>query len=259
MLKLTLTTIAAPLLVLCLGATVTRAQPSRVFVAAQGLDSSPCTFAQPCRSFQKGHDAVAAGGEIDVLDPAGYGAVTITKAISIQGHGFAGIAAPGSNAITINAGTADKVNLRWLLIDGIGTGGHGIALNTGASLSIQDCLIRNVGSGSGVVFVPSASSNLSVSNTVISDHSGNGVYVAPTGSGTVNVVLDHVEMGNTESDPDTTGYLPSAPRAPGPSKSPSATAWPRTVARMELLSCRTRRQPSSWCGTPRSPTMACLD
>ena len=75
-----------------LAAPPAEAQPTRVFVAAQGLDTNPCTFAQPCRTFQKAHDTVAAGGEIDVLDPAGYGTVLISKAISIQGHGFAGIA-----------------------------------------------------------------------------------------------------------------------------------------------------------------------
>src|SRR5262245_2868298 len=79
---------------------------TRVFVAAQGSDGNPCTFALPCRTFQHAHDTVAAGGEIDVLDPAGYGALTIRKAISIQGHGFAGISvtAPAVDAISIFAG-----------------------------------------------------------------------------------------------------------------------------------------------------------
>src|SRR5262245_53802148 len=78
------------------------AQPLRVFVAAQGSDTNPCTFAAPCRTFQKAHDTVAADGEIDVLDPAGYGAVTISKSISIQGHDFSGITAPsGGVAITV--------------------------------------------------------------------------------------------------------------------------------------------------------------
>ena len=73
---------AATLLTLSLGAGAAQAQ-TRVFVAAQGSDSNPCTFAAPCRTFQHAHDMVAAGGEIDVLDPAGYGAVIITKSISI--------------------------------------------------------------------------------------------------------------------------------------------------------------------------------
>src|ERR1022692_1938283 len=102
--------IAALLATVALCAAPAQAQPSRVFVAAQGSDTSPCTFAQPCRTFQQAHDTVAVGGEIDVLDPAGYGAVTISKAISIQGHGFSGISVSTFiDAMTINAGTTDKV------------------------------------------------------------------------------------------------------------------------------------------------------
>ena len=73
---------AAVLIVGALQASPTLAQ-TRVFVAAQGADSNPCTFAMPCRTFQHAHDVVAPNGEIDVLDPAGYGALVITKSISI--------------------------------------------------------------------------------------------------------------------------------------------------------------------------------
>src|SRR5438477_3835611 len=108
----------ATLLICAFSAVPSHAQ-SRVFVAAQGSDTNPCTFAAPCRTFQHAHDTVAANGEIDVLDPAGYGTVVINKSISIQGHGFAGIAAPNSaTAIVINAGSSDKINLRGLLLDG---------------------------------------------------------------------------------------------------------------------------------------------
>src|SRR5271169_5317754 len=90
---------------------------SRVFVAAQGSDGNPCTFGAPCRTFQHAHDTVAAGGEIDVLDPAGYGAVSITKSISIQGHGFSGVSVgSGGTGITISAGASGTVGLYGLLI-----------------------------------------------------------------------------------------------------------------------------------------------
>src|SRR5262245_64834593 len=101
--KLTFTAIAASLLAFSLIPDPAQAQ-NRVFVAAQGSDANPCSFALPCRTFQHAHDVVAVKGEIDVLDPAGYGALNITKSISIQGHGFAGISASSGNAITINAG-----------------------------------------------------------------------------------------------------------------------------------------------------------
>jgi hypothetical protein len=137
---------------------------SRVFVAAQGSDSNPCTFAQPCRSFQVAHNTVAAGGEVDVLDPADYGALTITKSISIQGHGFAGIAVASGDGITINAGASDKISLRGLLIDGVGTGTNGITFNSGGSLDLQNSLIRNF-TGDGIAFLPTGSSTLIVSDT----------------------------------------------------------------------------------------------
>src|ERR1700730_7017285 len=133
----------ALLAIVSLNLTPAQAQPAKVFVAAQGSDSNPCTFAQSCLSFQHAHDTVAAGGVIDVLGPADYGVVTITKAISIQGHGFAGLAVTSGNGITINAGASDKVSLRGLLIDGVGSGTTGIGFNTGASLDVQECLIRN--------------------------------------------------------------------------------------------------------------------
>src|SRR5215472_16484945 len=105
---------------------------ARTFVAAAGLDSNPCSFTLPCRSLQAGFNATAPGGEIDVMDPAGYGALTITHAVSIQGHGYAGMSGGlGGAMITINAGVTDSVTLRGLLIDGVGVATMGIAFNSG--------------------------------------------------------------------------------------------------------------------------------
>src|SRR5262245_55489289 len=117
MLKITLAAFAIALPALGLVPNPAQSQPARLFVAAQGLNSNPCTFAQPCRTFQHAQDTVAAGGEIDVLDPAGYGSVTISKAISIQGHGFAGVSVPsGATGITITAPSSAAVNLNGLLL-----------------------------------------------------------------------------------------------------------------------------------------------
>src|SRR5262245_13737845 len=117
MFRITLSAVAVWLIALCVNVDLAQAQ-TRLFVAAQGLDSNPCTFAQPCRTFQHAHDVMASGGEIDVLDPAGYGAVIITKAISIQGHGFAGISTTfNAQAIRIDATAQDIVNLNGLLLD----------------------------------------------------------------------------------------------------------------------------------------------
>jgi len=184
----------AIMLLAVLPAAPARAQPTRTFVAAQGNDGNPCTYAAPCRTFQHAHDVVASGGEIDVLDPAGYGALTISKAISIQGHGYSGITATGgATAITITAGASDKINLRGLLLDGAGTGGTGVTFSSGGSLNIQESLIRNFASH-GLALQPGAASTLAVSDSVIAHNGGAGIFVGVPGGGTATVALNRVDV-----------------------------------------------------------------
>jgi hypothetical protein len=159
------------------------AQAQRVFVSATGNDGNPCSFAAPCRSFQHAHDVSAANGEIDVLDPGGYGPVTITKAISIQGHGFSGISVPsGGTGITINPTvglSTTAVHLNGLLIEGSQVGATGIAFLSGASLTVENCIVRNL-TGDGLGFVPSATNpqKLAVSNSYFNDNF-NGISFDP--------------------------------------------------------------------------------
>src|SRR5262245_181060 len=125
---------------------------------------------------------------------AGYGALTITKSISIQGHGFAGISTPSGTAITVSAnggGFGDRINLRGLLIDGVGTGNIGIDYNAGASLNVQDCLIRNfTGPGISVVF-PGAFA-LFASDTLIADN-GLGVrFYGTANAGSITGMLKRI-------------------------------------------------------------------
>src|SRR5215813_13690364 len=113
----------AVVLALGLGALPAQAQSARTFVSSLGNDAYDCARLTPCRTFQRAHDNTLASGEITVLDPGGYGAVTITKAISIinDGVGEAGILVSGGFAgITVEAGAADAVSLRGLTIKGLG-------------------------------------------------------------------------------------------------------------------------------------------
>jgi hypothetical protein len=190
---------AAALLTLSLGAGAAHAQ-TRVFVAAQGSDSNPCTFAAPCRTFQHAHDTVAAGGEIDVLDPAGYGAVTITKAISIQGHEFSGVSVNSGDCITINAGNADKINLNGLLIEGNGTGSNGIVFNSGGSLIVENSLVRNL-TGSGLVATASTplALTISVSNSYFTDAGVAGISAVTQSTGPVQMVIERVGLFHNQT------------------------------------------------------------
>src|SRR5579872_3964238 len=104
---------------------------SRAWVSGHGADAAGCgSPASPCRSFQYVHNnIIAAGGEIDVLDPAGYGAITITKALSIvnDGVGTAGVQqTQGTDAITVNAGPNDAIFIRGLTVEGLGSGRFGL-------------------------------------------------------------------------------------------------------------------------------------
>jgi hypothetical protein len=202
MLKVTLSAFAV-LLALSLIPNPAQAQ-SRVFVAAQGSDSNPCTFAAPCRTFQHAHDIAAGNSEIDVLDPAGYGSLTITKSISIQGHDFSGISVgSGATGITINAGINDTINLRGLIIEGAGVGSTGIALLKGRALNIQNCVVRKfVSSAIGIAPStpgggPNGEVNVVISNTVVSENGGHGIYVQPTaGNISMRTIFNRVEAYN---------------------------------------------------------------
>ena len=200
---------------------------ARAWVSGHGADSAGCgALASPCRSFQYVHDnIVAAGGEIDVLDAGGYGAVTITKALSIvnDGVGTAGVqATSGHNAVTITAGASDSVYLRGLTIDGLGIGDNGVYLESAGALTIVDCAVRhfafegNQSSGNGILIQPSSSLNFVISHTILSDNGGSGLaYLPSSGPLTAKGNMDRVTTtGNrtgfsfaTETDPDGSASL----------------------------------------------------
>jgi hypothetical protein len=156
---------------------------TRTFVSLTGVDTNPCTTAQPCATFAAAYAAVATDGIVTALDPGKYGPLTITGAVTIDGNGWAAITAPSSGvvnsgaAITVNA-QSGTVHLRGLTIDGAGTGLTGISYNSGY-LIVENCVIRNL-AGDGIDGAPLGGS-LAVSDTVITSNSGSGISVTPLG------------------------------------------------------------------------------
>ena len=136
-------------LVLAGGTTLAEAQATRTWVSGVGDDANPCSRTAPCKTFAGAISNTAAKGEINVLDPGGFGGVTITKSISIIADNFlGGVLVSGTNAIIVNAGAADTVVLRGLDINGLGTGLNGIRfLNGGraARRELPDLRIRQEG------------------------------------------------------------------------------------------------------------------
>src|SRR3989475_849190 len=203
MTRITFSLFIATLLGLCLHVASAQAQLVRTCVSmAKGSDANSASFCHcttPCRTFATAHANTFSDGEITVLDPGDYGGLTITKSISINNDsdGEASITVSGGlTGIIVNAPAGGYVNLRGLTIQGVEFGGGaGLRFNTGFSLTMTNCVVRNH-TGVGIDFFPNASSNLSVSDTLVADNGGDGISVHPTGAGTVNVALNQVELYN---------------------------------------------------------------
>lgn len=183
------------------------AQSSRTYVSGLGRDNGPCSSNSPCLTLQRALSQTLPGGQIYALDSANYGAVTINKSVSIiTGRGATGVSVTSNVAgITINAGPNDIVNLQGLHIDGGGTGTNGILFATGASLHIQDSVIR--GFTTGIRFQPSGSSTLLLENTLVSNNvSGIEFRSASTSTG----LLKDVQVINNASGIVATGGSSSA-------------------------------------------------
>ncbi|HEX3674757.1 MAG TPA: hypothetical protein VHU87_10820 [Rhizomicrobium sp.] len=195
--------------------TPAQAQATRTWISGVGDDVNPCSRTAPCKTFPGAISKTAPGGEIDTLDPGGFGAVTVTKAITLanEGIGSAGILVAGTNGVTVNAGAGDVVILRGLQIDGGPVGSNslaGVKFIAGKALEIQNCTIRNFTGGSpngyGVSFTPVGAGELDITDTTITTNGqigggatiGGGVFIQPTGTPAVKVVMTRdVILNNT--------------------------------------------------------------
>jgi hypothetical protein len=157
-------------------------QATRTWVSGVGDDANPCSRTAPCKTFAGAISKTAAGGEINIIDPGGFGGVTITKSISIRARGGTGGAlVSGTNAIVINAAATDKVTIDGLDINGIGTGAQtsltGIKVLSAAKVNILNNDIYRF--RAGVAIVPtSATTRVVLRNNQIHDN-GLGVINAP--------------------------------------------------------------------------------
>jgi hypothetical protein len=178
-------------------ATSVHAQATRTWVSGVGDDANPCSRTAPCKTFAGAISKTAASGEINVLDPGGFGAVTITKAIAISSEGFeAGVLVSGTNGMIINAGVNDDVILRGLDFEGVGTGLSGVRFLAGRSVTIEKCTINHfqigveIANSAGAAKVSIKDSNIRGNSTTA------GVLIKPTGTGTAKAALDNVRLEN---------------------------------------------------------------
>jgi hypothetical protein len=185
--------------------TVVHAQATRTWVSGVGDDVNPCSRTAPCKTFAGAISKTMAGGEINALDPAGYGAVTITKSMTIDCEDTQGsILASSTFGVTVN-GAGVIVTLRGLSISGApptSPGAIGVRFLQGAALNIEKCRISyfNAASpnGFGIQFASSTSAKLMVSDTTISNNgagaTGGGIQIAGTSG--VNAALVRTQVIN---------------------------------------------------------------
>src|SRR6202049_2826490 len=118
---------------------VAQAQASRTWCSGVGDDANPCSRTAPCKTFAGAISKTAVCGEIDVLDPGGFGALNITKCISIESDdvSVAGVLVSGTNGFVIAAGATDVVMIRGLTFDGLGTGISGIKVISAGAVFVE--------------------------------------------------------------------------------------------------------------------------
>ena len=192
-------------LVLLIVSVAAHAQATRTWVSGVGDDANPCSRTAPCKTFAGAISKTAAGGEINVLDPGGFGAVTITKSITISSEGFeAGVLVSGTNGIVISAGISDVVVIRGLDIEGLGTGLVGIKVLAAGAVHVEKCVINHF-TQIGIDFVPSSAttstSQLFVSDSIIRDNTGassGGIRVKPGTNVSAVGEIENTQLRNNQ-------------------------------------------------------------
>jgi hypothetical protein len=180
---------------------------NRAWVSGHGTDVAGCSApTNPCRRLQYVvTNVIAPGGEIDILDPAGYGAVTIPFGLHIvnDGVGVAGVqAGAGQTAITINAGPSGGVVLRGLTIEGNGIAANGIQFNSGAALYLDHSSVAEF-TQYGISVTPNSSNDVAVLifNSQVYANGGGQIYVKTTGSAPTHVRLNNAEVSGGATNP----------------------------------------------------------
>ena len=194
--------------VLTLAATAAQAQATRTWVSGVGDDVNPCSRTAPCKTFAGAISKTATNGIIHVLDPGGFGGVTITKSITIDGHGLMGSLTTGlaTTGIIVNAPAGSVVTLRNLTFYGGGNASTGVRFLAGGALHLENCVIngyKNTG-GHGVLVNPTTGVlRLFIRGSKITNNGsltdGGGIKVVPTGVSTfVFTTIDdsHVSGNN---------------------------------------------------------------
>jgi Right handed beta helix region len=181
------------------------AQASRTWVSGTGDDVNPCSRTAPCKTYAGAISKTATNGEINCLDPGGFGALTITKSISVVcDYTEGGVLAANVNGFIVNAPAGSIVTLKGQDIECFATGINGIEMvNVGVVLHVHKTQIRNCrasgGNGNGILVANNSGvSTVLVADSYITDNGGTnqnaGILVRPTAGAQTNVIVDNVRL-----------------------------------------------------------------
>jgi hypothetical protein len=185
----------------CAFASMAQAQATRTWVSGVGDDINPCSRTAPCKTYAGAISKTAKDGEISTLDPGGFGAVTITKSITINGggagQGYGSILASLVNGIVINITDVNDVRktvrLNWLDINGASTGLNGVRFLAGNALFVENTNIDGfTGFGIDLGSSSQAVNDLVLKNVSIRNCAGGGVNINNTGGNATVLAFDHV-------------------------------------------------------------------
>lgn len=166
---------------------IAQAQATRTWVSGVGDDVNPCSRTAPCKTYAGAISKTAKDGEISTLDPGGFGAVTITKSITINGgnggQGYGSILAALTTGVIINITDVNdirkSVRLDWLNINGASSGIDGVRFVAGNALHVSNTLID--GFTSDGIEVTATNSTVVVENTRLRNCVGTGIRTNSTG------------------------------------------------------------------------------
>lgn len=185
------------------------AQATRTWISGVGDDVNPCSRTAPCKTFAGAISKTAAGGEINCLDPGGFGALTITKAIQIIcDNTQAGVLVAATNGIIINVPTGTFVTLSGLYINGLGSTGvagvNGVYILQSGNITLRNLTINGFRNGYGVNFVPNQNASLVMNNVTVTE-SGNGtvgtggVFIQPAAGITATATIANSRIQNNST------------------------------------------------------------
>lgn len=183
------------------GASFAQAQATRTWVSGVGDDVNPCSRTAPCKTFAGAISKTATNGEINCLDPAGYGAVTVTKSITIDCEDTQGsILSSGTNGIIVNitavADTKKAFTLRGVSINGAGTGINGIRVLSANQVMLDEVMIQGVTTHGVSLETTTGATKVNITDSIIRNCGGNGVNSFIIG-GAVTMAISDSEINNT--------------------------------------------------------------